>query len=62
MKKIKLKIPAKVNLTLDVVGEKDKYHEINSLVTSVSVYDVITLEKRTDNQIVVKMKGLPFSI
>lgn len=58
MKKIKLKIPAKINLTLDVVGTEGNYHEIKSLVTSVNVYDEITLEKRADNKIVLNMKGL----
>jgi 4-diphosphocytidyl-2-C-methyl-D-erythritol kinase len=59
MKKVKIKIPAKVNLTLDVVGTEGNYHEINSLVTSVNVYDEIKLEKRKDSKIVVIMKGLP---
>ena len=58
MKKITVKVPAKINLTLDVVGTEGKYHEIKSLVTSINVYDVITLEKRTDNQINLQMKGL----
>lgn len=58
MKKIKIKVPAKINLTLDVVGIEGKYHEIKSLVASVNVYDVITLKKRMDNQIVLNMKGL----
>ncbi|MBQ3219947.1 MAG: 4-(cytidine 5'-diphospho)-2-C-methyl-D-erythritol kinase [Clostridia bacterium] len=58
MRKIKLKIPAKINLTLDVVGTEGKFHEIKSLVTSVNVYDTITIEKRADNQINLTMKGL----
>lgn len=57
MKKVKVKIPAKVNLTLDVVGTQGNYHEIASLVASVNVYDVITVEKRADNKIVLNMKG-----
>ena len=57
MKKITIKIPAKINLSLDVVGAQEKYHEIQSLVASVNVYDTITLEKRNDNQINLVMKG-----
>ena len=59
MKKITVKIPAKINLSLDVLGTKDKFHEINTLVTSVNVYDTITVEKRVDNRITLTMKGLP---
>lgn len=58
MKKIKLKIPAKINLTLDVLGVKDGYHTIQSLVTSVSVYDTVTLVKRKDKRITLKEIGL----
>ncbi len=59
MKKLTVKIPAKINLSLDVVGTEGKFHVINTLVTSVSVYDTITVEKRLDNQITLTMKGLP---
>lgn len=59
MRKYRLKIPAKINLTLDVVGVEGKFHQIESLVASVNVYDVITLEKRSDNLISLTMKGLP---
>lgn len=59
MKKLTVKIPAKINLTLDIVGTEGKFHELNSLVASVNVYDTITLEKRTDNQINITMKGIP---
>lgn len=59
MQKITIKIPAKVNLTLDVKGEVNGYHDINSLVTSVNVYDVITISKRKDNVIKLTCLGLP---
>lgn len=58
MKKIKVKIPAKINLTLDVSGSNGGYHEINSLVSPVSVYDVITVRKRKDGLITLSEKGL----
>ncbi len=58
MRKIKVKIPAKINLTLDVIGTEGKFHQIKSLVASVNVYDVITLERRKDNQITLSIKGL----
>ena len=37
MRKIKIKVPAKINLTLDILGVKDGYHEIQSLVCSINL-------------------------
>ncbi len=51
MKKVKVKIPAKVNLTLDVTGRENGYHTLDSLFLSVSVYDEVTLTKRKDRAI-----------
>lgn len=59
MQKITIKIPAKVNITLDVKGEANGYHDVNSLVTSVNVYDAITISKRKDNVIKLTCVGLP---
>ncbi len=59
MKKIKLKTPAKINLTLDVVGiNEEGYHDIISLVTSIDIYDYITIKKRKDFNIVLNCKGI----
>ena len=41
MKKITVKVPAKINLTLDILGANENYHEISSLVTSIDIYDEI---------------------
>ena len=58
MKKVKQKIPAKINLTLDVVGANDKYHEILSLVASIDLCDTVTLIKRKDDIVTLKEKGI----
>lgn len=58
-KKVTVKIPAKLNLTLDILGLKDGYHDINSLVASVNIFDTITCTARTDGKINLTMKGLP---
>ena len=58
MKKAKVKIPAKINLNLDVIGTSGGYHEIYSLVCSVSVYDEIVARKREDGRITLTEKGL----
>lgn len=62
MKKVSVKIPAKVNLTFDILGEKDGYHEIDSLFCSVDLYDKIILKKRKDNKIIVKNRGFKLSV
>ena len=62
MKKIKLKAPAKVNLTLDIIGQKDGYHELESFVCSVDVADEITLKMRKDSRVTLTTLGLPIGV
>ncbi|MDF1536251.1 MAG: 4-(cytidine 5'-diphospho)-2-C-methyl-D-erythritol kinase [bacterium] len=46
---IRLLAPAKVNLTLKVLGKRpDGYHDIESLVQKVSLYDRITIREVSD--------------
>lgn len=45
--KITVKAPAKINLSLDVLGKRpDGYHEISTVMQAVSLYDTVTV---TDN-------------
>lgn len=40
--KIKLKSPAKVNLTLEILGKRDDgYHEIKTLLQKINIYDTL---------------------
>lgn len=49
MDRINLKAPAKINLYLRVKGKRpDGYHDIDSLMQTVSLYDELTLEKSND--------------
>ncbi len=46
MNSITIKAPAKINLFLEVLGERpDGYTEIRTLLQAVSLYDVITIER-----------------
>ncbi|MGM0409688.1 MAG: 4-(cytidine 5'-diphospho)-2-C-methyl-D-erythritol kinase, partial [Bacillota bacterium] len=46
MNKIKLKAPAKINLSLSINGlREDGFHELEMIMQAVSLYDYITLEK-----------------
>ena len=57
MKKLTIKIPAKLNLTLDILGKATTYHNIRSLVASINVYDTVTLIKRNDGVVTLKEQG-----
>ena len=54
----KIKIPAKINLTLDVAGQSGGYHTIDSLVCSVNLYDTVCVSKRKDDKVCLKTKGI----
>lgn len=58
MKKVIKKASAKINLTLDILGISGGYHLLESLVCSTKLCDKITVKKRKDNKITLKMKGL----
>ncbi len=58
MRKTTIKAPAKVNLTLDILGEEKNYHEIKTLVSTIDIYDKITIKPRKDSCINLIMKGL----
>ncbi|MBS4221098.1 4-(cytidine 5'-diphospho)-2-C-methyl-D-erythritol kinase [Bacillus sp. FJAT-49711] len=49
-----MKAPAKINLTLDVLGKRtDGYHEVEMVMTTIDLADRIELENRDDSQIVI---------
>lgn len=58
MKKVVIKVPAKINLTLDILGVTDGYHDIESLVASINLYDTVTIKERVDGKITLQNKGL----
>lgn len=58
MNTVKIKAYAKVNLTLEITGEREGYHLLDSLVASVDISDVIVLKKRKDKLSSVTMRGL----
>lgn len=58
MKKTKADVYAKINLTLDITGEQGDYHEIDSLVCTVDIFDRIVAKKRKDRCVKVVMRGM----
>ena len=58
LKKVRVKVPLKINLNLDVFPVDDKgFHPLQSLVASINVFDTVTVKKRKDNQITLKQVG-----
>lgn len=54
---MKVKAYAKLNLTLNVLGAQNGYHNIDSLATTVNIFDVVEVAKRADKRVTVS--GLP---
>jgi len=50
--KITIKCPAKINLSLDVIGKRsDGYHELRMIMQTVDICDYVTVALRTDSEI-----------
>jgi 4-diphosphocytidyl-2-C-methyl-D-erythritol kinase len=60
MDELTVKAPAKVNLSLLVLGKRDDgYHELSTLFVPLELHDVIRISKRDDAKITIKC-GAPF--
>ncbi len=60
MDKISIKANAKINLGLDIVGTRtDGYHLLKTVMQSISLYDILTLEKSDDISVVCSDTTLP---
>ena len=55
--KVKQKAYAKINLALNVFKKEGEYHPLESLVTTVDLYDSVTLQRRKDDKITLFAKG-----
>ena len=52
-RKVVIETPAKINLTLEVLGKRDDgYHEIASVMQAVSLFDTLTLSLAEDVQLI----------
>ena len=58
MKKIVVKAPAKVNLTLEVLNKReDGFHNIQSIMHTISLFDFLTIEIEKSPQKIIKLTG-----
>ncbi len=58
MKQIKIQCPAKVNLTLKVVGKReDGFHNIDSVMQTISLFDYLTISIENSNKTEILLSG-----
>lgn len=57
MDSVKVKVYAKINLSLNVCAKDGLYHDLDTVMTSVDLYDVVSVVKRTDKNINVSFNG-----
>lgn len=58
MKTVSVNAYAKVNFTLDILGRDGGYHLLDSLVSTVSLFDSVTATARTDGKMNVSFTGV----
>ncbi len=59
---IKVLAPAKINLTLDVLGKRsDGYHEVATVMQAVDLYDIITVSDNNSSKVTISCnyEGVP---
>ena len=55
---LKIKCPAKINLTLEIVNKReDGFHNIKSIMQLISLYDYLTIDIMSSNEIKIKLNG-----
>lgn len=61
MTQVKVKAPAKINLSLDIVGRRpDGYHTVAMVLQAVSLYDTLTVmmdDERQSDEVVITCEG-----
>ncbi len=58
MKTIKVKTPAKINLSLEVINKReDGFHNIQSIMQAINLYDFLTFKIEEDEGINIKLSG-----
>ena len=63
MKRIRVKTPAKINLTLEVLGKRaDGFHNIKSIMQAISLYDYLDVEVDDSDSTEIILSGSPDQI
>ena len=55
---VKIKCPAKINLTLEVVNKReDGFHNIKSIMQMISLYDYLTISTQESEALQINLSG-----
>ena len=55
---VKVKTPAKINLTLEVLGKrKDGFHDIQSIMQMINLYDFLTIDVEPSQKFEINLSG-----
>lgn len=58
MHEIKIKCPAKVNLTLEILDKReDGFHNIQSVMQTIDLFDILTIKIEESNKFEIKLTG-----
>lgn len=58
MKKIRVKTPAKINYTLEILNKRDDgFHNIQSIMQAISLYDYLTIEVKETKGLKIELSG-----
>ncbi|MBQ2644073.1 4-(cytidine 5'-diphospho)-2-C-methyl-D-erythritol kinase [bacterium] len=58
MKEVKVQAPAKINLTLEIVGKRvDGFHDLKSIMHTISLYDYLTVRIEQAENLIIELSG-----
>ncbi|MCQ2789414.1 MAG: 4-(cytidine 5'-diphospho)-2-C-methyl-D-erythritol kinase [bacterium] len=58
MKQIKIKCPAKINLTLEILKKReDGFHDIQSIMQTIDLFDILTIKLEESNNTEINLSG-----
>lgn len=57
MNSVKVKVYAKINLSLNVCAKDGLYHDLDTVMTSIDLFDVVSVVKRADDSVNVSFDG-----
>jgi len=58
MHEIKVKCPAKINLTLEILNKReDGFHNIQSVMQTIDLFDILTIKLEESNEFQIKLSG-----
>ncbi len=58
MKEIKVKAPAKINLTLEIINKReDSFHNLKTIMHAISLYDILAFRSDVSDSIAINLYG-----